>query len=157
VRLLELDLAARGLVGRGLTVTAGRERLALPVDRLEASPGDARITLELELDGERLAGTARAPDARLWGLVVEERAAGLAPGENDLGDLAEAWVRAADGAWSAHGPWRRGAPLPAAGPAGARPDPPGWLRAGLAPGRAVLLARRAGRGPDWLRATGFGE
>ena len=86
----------------------------------------------------------------------------LQPEVNTFGDLAEVYVRDAAGAWTAHGPWARGAPLPAAGPAagatsGSNPAPaagnapPGWLAAGLPQGVRVLVARLgagAFLGPD---------
>ena len=36
-------------------------------------------------------------------------------------------------------------------------DPPGWLRTGIPPGRAVLLGRLESEASAWVRASGFGE
>ena len=150
--LLELELAE----GHALRVQVARDRLALPAERLEVEPAHARLELVLELVGDRLRGFVTAPETRLYGLRAEGAAA-LGPDANGLVDFTATWVRSADGAWSAHGAWRRGAALPAPAPPAQAGDPPGWLRTGIPPGRAVLLGRLESEASAWVRASGFGE
>ncbi len=94
--------------------------------------------------------------------------------ERDLNswcELAEVWVREPGGAWTGHGEWKIGEPLPAdIGQRGRMA--PGWLASGLPQGTGILLGRLApgcfqGTGPDttwvqsrgeqttWIRLTGF--
>jgi hypothetical protein len=123
--------------------------LDLP-ERLEIEPGKAPLELDLELVAGRLGGRVRAPGVRLYGLRigmgdVPSRAANKGP------DLERCATRSAAGEWLEHGSWPRGEPLPAGAPL--RAAPPGWLSAGCAPGRTVLLALR--RDGAWVRVLGF--
>lgn len=143
VELLEADLAS----GRALLVRGAHGALNLGRTRLEARPDGVALAFDLVADGS--AGEVRADGAGLFQLEPWALPA-LAPTGSDE-SLEAVWVRTARGEWSAHGPWRRGTPLPAVVPGGVAP--PGWLTGALPPGVGILVARRAGGG--WLRATGF--
>ena len=149
-QLLELESGGE----KALLVTTARGELGLPFERLEVTPGHLPLSIQLELSGGEPTGRVLGPGARLIGLRTERRG-GLARSENRLGALALVWVRGPAGAWSTHGPWPLGAALPAARAAGEGSVPPGWLVAGLPPGRAVCVGRLAGLEAAWVRATGF--
>jgi hypothetical protein len=137
--LLEGDLAARTAV-RVLAAPGALDlRVGGPLLRLEAAPGSA---LELEVDLATGAARARAAP----GLVsfeaepaFEAEAAALV--------LRPAWFRSAAGVWTRYASVAGGR-----GRAEPGEDPPGWLRAGLPPGRTVLLGVDEGRG--FVRLTG---
>ncbi len=129
-------------------VSAGAGRL--PVDdpasvvRVESEPDGAPLLFER--DGAdwsvRLAGGA---------LYAIRRT----PGLPDLGTARwtgafdAVWTRDAAGSWAHRGPWVGGNPLPGQVEGD---DPPGWLRAGLPPGRTVLVGRTPAG--TWTRVTG---
>jgi len=137
--VLEADLEA----GRGVRALAAAATLELgagpPPLRLEAVPPDQPV--ELAVDLATGARTVRAAG----GLVrfdeePDPAGAGRAP-------LQPAWFRDAQGGWTRFASVAEGRGRPEAGE-----DPPGWLRAGLPPGRSVLLGRAADG--DWVRLLG---
>jgi len=143
VELLEADLGA----GRALLVRGAYASLPLGRTRLEARPDGVALFFDVPSDGG--GGRVQAPGVELHQL---ERAAPpelLVTGASE--SLEAVWVRTPRGEWSAHGPWRRGTPLPPAVPGGAAP--PGWLTGALPPGVGILVGRKGADG--WLRATGF--
>ena len=155
--LEEWDLASpRGLEVEGAlgALALFEDGNALARDGLEVAPEGAPLVIEHALagGGERV----RAPGVALFGLrrLDAPPRLALAAARNDARALAAAWVRSADGGLEAVGPWPLGVALPPARPAD---PPPGWLRAGLPAGRAVVLARVAGAPERWLRAVGFEE
>jgi hypothetical protein len=150
----ELDLA----LGQAFSVRAGSGALELDAgegpERLEASPGDGVLAFALALDGDRASAVLRAdrPATRLYDLgTLAFEPVGRA--RNTGPDLVETWVRSSAGRWTAHGAWSSGSPLPASRE-GLSPAP-GWLSAGLPPGRGVLLGRRGGAQDTWIRVLGF--
>jgi len=147
-----LDLEAGQ--GRGLRSSTAGELDPLPANVLEVEPGRARLVFALRREDGRLSGTASSPTERGARLVVREVLA-ADPWSRDAGrrDLAQAWVRGPEGAWCSHGAWASGRPLPPAETGDG--DAPGWLKAGLPPGRDVLLGRFAQAGEGWLRQVGF--
>jgi hypothetical protein len=130
---------------------------ARPGLRVEASPEGAAVRYRVDL-------AAKTWDVEVAGALVAIAEAPVpAPGAPAL---APAWWRDATGAWSRFtavgGPEDASAAHPAgAGERGEGPaEPPGWLRAGLPPGRAVLLGLESA-GPDgregpatWVRVVG---
>jgi hypothetical protein len=66
------------------------------------------------------------------------------------GTVEPAWWRDEAGAWQRHGRLKQGRGALEAGG-----DPPGWLRAGLVPGRSVLLGGLDGDPGRWIRHTGY--
>ncbi len=152
VRVHEIDIG----VAQAYAVETGRT-VALPSDALEVAPVHAALVFELERVGDALHGRIEPRDGagsvQLAGLSIEPvvRWNRAAPAES----LGDAWVRSPSGRWTAHGEWVAGRPL---GPTQIdRPPPPGWLVAGLAPGRGVLLGRlrEAGEGATFVRVVGF--
>ena len=145
VRLLEGRLPEE----RGLAVTARARSIDLdPGDaglRLEAQPSQLALVFEVDL----AEGTWRAEGE---GVLVHFRDARLTlagPEARFDEPLEPAWYRGADGAWQGFEGVAGGLGLPGTGP-----DPPGWLRAGLPPGRSALLGW-SDRGPGrWVRLTG---
>lgn len=131
-----------------LRVSATRDRAPLSGGALEVSPEGLPLEFVLARGD---AGEALARGARL-ALLEGLPAPALAARANGFEPLDEVWTRTAEGAWRAHGPWGVDAPLPA-GRASEAPGLPGWLAAGLPPGRSVLVAKSA-RGA-WLRCRGF--
>ncbi|MEM7308730.1 MAG: hypothetical protein AAF682_18755, partial [Planctomycetota bacterium] len=140
---------------RWVRAAAGTEalllRAAAPGLRVETLREDAALTYRVDLT----AGTWRADAA--GGLVHFRAELPLPPAELDL---APAWWRDPAGRWTRYdevaGGWGSAAPGEA---------PPGWLRAGLPPGKAVLLGRLGGgsgaaggaQGVAWARLLGAPE
>lgn len=99
---------------------------------------------------------AGAPGAHVDAVrVVAGGLRGLREEVNTWGDLQEAWRRSPGGAWTAHGPWALGDPLP---PEQEGAGPPGWALLGL-PGGAEAFVGRAADGESgadpvtWVRVT----
>ncbi len=167
IRVLEGDGASGRFVwiesGFGSIEVDGRALLALSV-RPGTAPAD--LVAELRL-GAPERWTLRSPGRRITAVVDAlgiDRMVRIDAGRNDLADLCSAWLRPEAGeSFGARGAWSRGAPLPP--PRDALDPPPGWLVAGLPPGRAVLVASLGGGGPrvtggpalgpGWLRLVGF--
>jgi hypothetical protein len=106
------------------------------------------------LDGSRpLRASARG--VRLHLVSAEHaRTKHLSPARNDFAPLAHSWSRT-EGAWSEHGAWDLGAPLP---PAEGTGSPPGWLLGNLPQGVPILVGRaRPAAGEKaavWVRCAG---
>ncbi len=145
-RVVEIDVESPAW----FEVEASAGTLSLPRERLEVEPAHATVQFELELRAGEVRGIARSPGSRLYGILL---GTGAIPtrGRNDGRDFEGAWSRDADGGWRDHGAWKRGVPLPEASPA--RILPPGWLLAGLPPGRGVFLG--VTEDGSWVRVTGF--
>jgi len=138
----------------GLVVDGARDELALPAGRLEVRPAGRALVLDLRFEAGRITGRVLGPGAELFGLECEPTPV-LDSGANAFEGLAECWVRLPGGSWSNRGPWGLEVPLPAPVPGG---DPPGWLTAGLPPGRGVLVGHLLDRsGAGWIRVAGFQE
>jgi len=159
-RVLEVD----GSTGEAWWVRVDEARLLLAAEeargtRVEVLPEGAELEVELTPAGE--AWAAVASNARLVARRPAPRTSGwnrTAP--NPLGDLGPGWLREPDGAWSNLGAWDAGARLTDVEltPLSTEPGPPGWLSAGLPPGRRVLVARLAGADPPaWVRVVGIAD
>ena len=164
-----------GLFGQGaprfLVAHGASGRLAWPADdpplALEVSPAERACLWVTDLDADT--ASVRATRASLTAFTAWSGGArdgppdpeALTEGRNGLGgDLSAVWTRSASGPWIARGAWRRTEPLPRdpESTAGSDSAPPGWLIAGLPPGRPVLVARAAAGAPWEYRPTdGRGE
>lgn len=110
--------------------------------RLEVTPG--RGYLEYLGSGAGSAGWEASLEGGSIVLVHLEQGAAWE------GTAQPAWWRDEAGAWQRHGRLEQGQGALEAGE-----DPPGWLRAGLAPGRSVLLGGLDGDPGSWIRHTGY--
>jgi len=146
VELVEAE-AERGLAVR-ITGGLGRLELGPRAVGLEVDPVRSSIVLLQDLQSGGV--VAEAPGAGLFALAPSE-APSLTRDANGWRALRRAWVRTPGGDWSTHGAWSRGAPLPPA--QGQGTSPPGWIAAGMPPGRAVLVAEDESGG--WIRMLGF--
>lgn len=127
---------------------------------VEVRPERAPLTYVGDGQG---AWTVRGP--KLWRLAPLDPGGRRLDGRLNLwGELERTWTRTPSGAWTGRGEWSMGTSLPGGEVEG---QPPGWLAAGIPPGRSALVARLApdswsGGGrpenvPDvvWLRLVGF--
>ena len=138
-RVHEIDLG----LAQSFVVEAGRSA-TLPARRVEVAPEHTALRFELSLSGDDVVGTAAPVSDRSSSESVRIfafQSATVTPwsrgGNPDA--LAAAWVRSQGGRWTAHGAWPPNTPL---GPRTEGEAPaPGWLSAGLPPGRGVLLGR----------------
>lgn len=140
---------------RGRASSTGREELL----RVECRPERARLHYEVALAGGGRPGWTLAGEGCELFLLRPAAPGTLTPEANRLADLAEAWVRAADGSgWTAVGAWPKGTALPTTGqPA----DPPGGLNPALPLGSRVLVGRLeaaagAAGAEAWVRLVGLG-
>lgn len=162
VALLDVDAGD----ARALLHTAARHRLDLPrgAEWLEVDPPGRPLTLRVEpaLPGQRGALLVEAAGSRITAIDRRDPPE-LSPEVNAWRPLAAVWVRSPEGGWVEHGSWPLGEALPppveASGKGEHTASRPGWLSAGLPPGRGVLLARVERDGgaprPFWLRITGW--
>ena len=157
VTVVEMDLDADQALVVSWVVGGLRSTSAssLRSVRLECAPPLAPVHFELNLDGDLTWNTTGGPIWSLFEATVPE----LTPTRNGHGDLSDCWTRTGPGEWRRHGPWPERGPMPPPGtdPGLSGEGPPGWLVAGLPPGRGVLLGREdTGAGPQrWIRVVGF--
>ena len=142
-------------------VHVGDGELEPPADAhldLDTQPGGASWEWLVDAsDPARPRRLARANEgvrliARSPGPVSPEHPKFLEAWFSSQGDLEEVWRRTAEGAWTHHGAWTSGAPLPAPGTGEMMPT---WLRAGATPGAIVWVGRLSevpqGTDQAWVR------
>lgn len=168
VRVLEGVRGEAGVEG-----VPGRESWMLVEGAAGALPVDPEIDLSVEVEPQRAPLTYVGDGRGAWTVQGPElwRRAALDPGGRRLdghmnlwGGFERTWLRTPSGIWTERSSWPMGTGLPQGGVDG---QPPGWLAAGIPPGRTALVARLApgawsgGQGPDtepdvvWLRLVGF--
>ena len=166
VRLLDARLGIDA-EGPWLDVRASRDsaRVAdLASTRIEVAP--RHISLACESGSPSLGVSLRAPGATLYQLrAFDPGTRRLAREVNAFASFEEVWLREADGAWRAMGPWPLGEPLPQ-GPSVTQNAPPGWLVPVLPMGISIFLARTerpldseptsaVPAGATWVRGLGL--
>lgn len=140
-----------------LAVDTGAARLELSADALAAAsevalePADAPLEIVFPLRAGAPVRLA-APRARIHVLRVEPALATWSADANPFAPFTRTWLRQG-GAWSAHGGWGRGAPLPP--PAASAEAAPGWLSAGLPQGVDVFVGEFARGGDGGTRGPGY--
>ena len=159
-RVLEADRGAALALHVATARGALAEVEAFPPDGLASFPSSAALEISLGVDGE-VRAIAAAPDVVLTArrVVRELGLEGIRRGENAYRSFSAVWLRDGAGGWQSLGAWRLGEPLPDSQLGMEAVDEegpetlPGWLAAGLPPGRDVLVGRL--EDGSWLRLRGF--